>query len=105
MKMTKHATVDRLSRLEYIIDTIGIGETVCTAKQIDSLNRIGYSSLTSTGVIVITSENHKLVTAYIAEMNQAIKVWRDAKGNGIKLPQYLFNKIKNNDNVRKLQPC
>ena len=58
MKMTKHAQVDRISRLEYICDTVGIGEVVAEINEIDEYGNTLSKKLTDTGVIIIVSVNY-----------------------------------------------
>ena len=98
MKMTKHAQVDRISRLEYICDTVGIGEVVAEINEIDEYGNTLSKKLTDTGVIIIVSVNYnRLVTAFIASCNQAITIWRTDKGDGKRLPNSLYKQIKTNE--------
>lgn len=102
--MTHHAKNDRMARLEYIVDTVGVGKVIATSIELDKYNRETISELTTTGVIIIRNTERMVVTAYIAEMNQAIKVWRTAKGTQ-KMPTPVYNKIRQNYIVRINQPC
>ena len=102
--MTEHARKDRQARLEYIIDTIGVGKIVVRHQDIDEKNRIVIFELTTTGVIIVRNAENMVVTAYIAEMRQAVRVWRCQNGNK-KLPAPLYKKITQNEKVRINQPC
>jgi len=102
--LTSHAHYDRQARLEYIIDTIGVGKVAVSSFEIDSQNRPVNYELTTTGVIIVKNKDNMVVTAFIAEMNQAIKIWRNVHGNK-KMPTPLYTKIQQNEKVRKNQPC
>lgn len=102
--MTGHAINDRITRFEYIIDTVGIGKVITRYQDIDEYNRIVVFELTTTGVIIVRNKDNMVVTAYIAELRQAIRVWRCSNGDK-KMPAPLFTKIKQNDIARINQPC
>lgn len=101
--MTRHARFDRMSRLEYILDTVGIGEVIAEIENTHDA-RGGFQRLTSTGVIVITSQNKRtIVTAYIATIEQACGVYCKAK-RVKRMPNNLYNRFKNNAEYVKNQP-
>ena len=103
--MTYHANTERLTRLEYIVDTIGFGEVIAEFKGKDNQNRNFTQKLTDTGVIIVIGIDGKsIVTAYIANYNQANYCFRQAHGNR-RMPQNLRRRIENNEQVRKNQPC
>ena len=47
--MTGHARYDRTNRINYIIDTIGIGNVIAEIATVDDLGRAGFQKLTDTG--------------------------------------------------------
>lgn len=102
--MTGHAFNDRMARFEYIVDTVGIGKITARYQDVDENNRIVVFELTTTGVIIVRNKDNMVVTAYIAEMKQAFKVWRSVNGNK-KIPSSLYEKIRQNQRVRANQPC
>ena len=105
--MTSHARNDRRARLEYIVDTVGIGKVMCESCYED--RRANYShyskQLTSTGVIILRSANNDVITAYIATFGQALEVWQRAFGSNKKMLPALNAKVRANENYRKNQPC
>lgn len=102
--MTGHAFNDRMARFEYIIDTVGIGKVTARYQDVDEYNRVVIFELTTTGVIIVRNKDNMVVTAYIAEMRQAIRVWRSTNGNK-KMPAPLYTKINQNATARENQPC
>lgn len=100
--MTIHAREDRRSRLEYIVDTIGIGEIIATAENKDY--RGGYCKLTSTGVVIVFSKDNKtVVTAFIADVTQAASIYKADKKVRC-MPDSLYRRIKGNNYYRIHQP-
>ena len=98
--MTYHASVEREARIHYIIDTIGVGEPVVKFYR-ESDKR--YTTLTSTGVIIITGNNNIIITMYIGTIDEAIWTYRNAtkKRN---LPDGLYKKVLAVQKYRKNQP-
>lgn len=102
--MTFHAQVERRARLDYIIDTVGIGEVIAEIRD-ERDPRIAYQRLTSTGVVVIVgADKRTIVTAFIANIDQAILIYKNAK-NVSRLPDGLYRRIKGNQKYRRNQPC
>lgn len=102
--MTAHAKFDRANRLEYIINTIGIGNVVAEISTVDKQGRAGFQKLTDTGVIIILSADNKtIVTAYIATPDQACTVYKTAKKVS-KMPDGLYSRIRKNEAIMKKQP-
>lgn len=101
--MTNHAQVDRYARLAYIIDTVGLGEIIAEIPNEDY--RGGFKRLTSTGVVIVVSKDARtIVTAYIAKLSQAEKIYRTSR-NGQILSQNMARRIINNEKYRVNQPC
>lgn len=99
LTMTKHARFERNARLEYIIDTIGMGEPVCEIESRQGGQRI----LTNTGIIIV-KDGTTLITAFIADFNQAYAIYKIANPNG-KFPKKLESVIKlNHKGITAHQP-
>lgn len=96
--MTHHARFDRANRLNYIIDTIGIGEVMYTSYQKCYDGRDAFLKLTSTGVVVVTGKDNKIITAYIATVNEAIGIYRKATGRH-EMPAGLYKRICKNEKL------
>ena len=102
--LTCHARFDRSERLEYIIDTIGVGKEVC--QMFYDVEKPCTKVLTTTGVIIIKSTKNQVITAFIATMGQAQTVWSDAhNNNGKQMPPVLRQKIRDNIGYQRRQPC
>lgn len=99
MQMTKHARFERSERLLFIVDTVGIGEPLYIAPAKGGGERV----LTSTGVIIIKHGN-SIITAYIAQFNQAYSLFKAVNPNSI-FPNKLERRIKYNEkNLVPRQP-
>lgn len=100
--MTYHARKDRMDRIEFILDNVGLGEVVAETASKDS--RGGTIRLTSTGVIIVVSaDNRTIVTTYIASVSQAIRVYSAAHYT-TKLPNALYKKVAANAKIIDKQP-
>lgn len=101
--MTKHARVDRQARIDYIIDTVGIGEIIAGAVGTNN-GHANYECLTNTGVLLIFSLDRKtLITAYIPNTQKAVAVYLQATQRK-KMPDGLYNRVKANQTYAKKQP-
>lgn len=102
--MTGHARYDRTNRINYIIDTIGIGNVIAEIATVDDLGRAGFQKLTDTGVIIVLSADNKtIVTAFIGTLAQVCNVYKTAK-KCQRLPDGLYNKVLNNNKYLQKQP-
>lgn len=106
-EMTYHAKNDRITRFEFILQTVGAGKKeIATEIFISptSQNRKAKSVLMDNGVIYIFSiENNKLITAYIASISQAVALYKKChKCN--KCPQTLMNVLYKNQQYITKQP-
>lgn len=101
--MTKHARVDRQARLNFILDTVGVGNIV--AGMINTNNgHPNFECLTDTGVLLVFSPDRKiLITAYIPNTEKAVAVYLKSTQRK-SLPDGLYNKIKANQKIAKKQP-
>lgn len=101
-KMTYHAFNDRFDRISYIMDTIGIGEPVVTVP--DPYRQDTIKILTDTGVLIVKSATtHKIITIYIASMDQAFAIYKLGTNNK-RVPDGLLTRIRKNQKILKNQP-
>lgn len=92
-KMTYHAQVERQERIDYILDHIGIGETVCEYYQEEKGT---IARLTTTGVIVVLTPNYKsLVTMYVAGLPEASHYYKSVYKVS-RMPNNLASRIARN---------
>lgn len=100
--LTAHARFDRMTRIEYIIDTVGIGEVIAECASHNENG--GYRRLTSTGVIIVVGNDKRtIITAFIAEPKQAAAIYLEAK-KVRKMPDNLYNRVRKNEYYQKNQP-
>lgn len=95
-KMSAHIILDRAYRINHIENSIGWGTEVTRA--LDKNEENVFRVLTSTGVIIVMGEDNFIITAWIADVNQAVAVWKKAH-NGAKMPKWLWNVINYNNNT------
>lgn len=90
MRLTHHASADRIERLTYITMTIGLGEIV---KEVYQERNDSYRCITSTGVCVVRSASQPdlIITAFIASNQQIKNIYQ-----GQPVPQWLRRKVKYN---------
>lgn len=102
MKMTIHASKDRLARLEYILDTVGFGSPVFEVKQYDAQSdNYKIYQVTSTGIIIVKtaeeSKESKLITAYFSTMEKATALWSICTKGQTRLPNNVYRVIQYNE--------
>ena len=89
--ITYHISEDRLDRACYIMQTIGIGEIIKEERCIDEKGRVSWQCFTNTGVILILSQDKKmLITLYIATQPKVSAIY---KGN---TPSWVINMVRKN---------
>jgi hypothetical protein len=95
-RMSYHLTVERADRVRHIENSIGWGTEVISApcKDIPHVERV----LTTTGVMIVRKDDGLLITAWIADVKQAVSVWKTAKGDR-PLPHWLWNMVNYNNNT------
>ena len=99
--MTIHAYMDRMDRIEYIIDNIGLGKPICDTYVVrDDLP--AHMTLTTTGIMIVRNLDDKIITVYIASMGQAKGVWEAKHGKDKKMPAPLRSKIRDNERYQFL---
>lgn len=101
-RMSKHATVDRIERLSFIAETIGLGEEYCRCK---TANGQAYDVLTTTGIsIIIDLNDETVITAFIASIDRATVIYktfcREKNIEEQPIPRELYNKILANAILR-----
>lgn len=99
-RMSAHFIIDRADRIQRIENSIGWGTIVVNAPDRNKENV--YRCLTSTGVLIIKDENDFIITAWIADVKQAVSVWKAAKGDR-PVPKWLWNVINYNNNTKYWQ--
>lgn len=99
--MSKHVKNDRIDRMVYIAQTIGFGEKiVCEGAWTERDSR---SCLTENGIMLIKKpDTEVLITAYIPTLEQAGMVYKSV---GLKMPQWMENKVKKNRKYAKGCPA
>ena len=95
-KLSKHASVDRIERLYYLMETLGIGEEVCWSFSKAGQNR--RQILTSTGVVLVLGEDECVITAYVATMKEATYIWHTSHPTRANqtMPQWLYTRVVHN---------
>ena len=98
--MSAHASIDRYDRLEYIIDTIGLGEPCMSAPSLNAPSRM--EVVTTTGVIIVQSTEYNTgITAFIGSIDKITALYQST---GNKIPKALYRKIISNLCYLKNQP-
>ena len=99
MKMSYHCGVERKARVEYIINTIGLGQIVAERyyRSIDKI-KAGlegtYTCITDTGITIIKSEDkQKIVTMYVTTQRELVQVYGGTK----KIPPFLKKRVSKNE--------
>lgn len=91
MEKTYHVAVERASRVQNIINKIGIGQVV-KEKFVNGC----YTCITDTGVTLIKSADKlKLVTMYVTTYKELVAVYNGPK----KIPSYLRKKVDHNQSL------
>lgn len=93
-----HAKANRENRFQMIENLTGWGQPCAVAT--GHIDKTTVETLTTTGVIIVRNKDNMIVTAYIARVGQAKRVWREAK-NGESIPQSLWNRIHYNNNTKE----
>ena len=102
--ITRHISQERFARMEYIIDTIGLGDSI-VLERITTFDNHGTHKvqITNTGVMLIRSiDNNRIITAWIASIDQVTKVSRECGQR--KVPDSLYRRVVANKKYCKNQP-
>jgi hypothetical protein len=94
--MSAHVIIDRADRVRHIENSVGWGTKIVEVP--DKKNETATATLTSTGVMVITGLDGLMITAWIANVSQAVAVWKTAKGDR-PMPRWLWNVVNYNNNT------
>ena len=89
--ISAHVANDRMDRVLLIATTIGWGEEIL---RVWSWKEDAYMILTSTGVVLVTGRNGKLITAYIAHRPVVMWMYREAGYN--RVPAAIYAKVQKN---------
>lgn len=95
-RMSAHAINDRKNRFEVIENTIGWGQPIAMVP--DREDPTATNTLTSTGVLVVRSNDNTIVTAWIANVQQASAIYHKAT-NGKRMPQLYWDIVNYNNNT------
>lgn len=91
--MSKHVLNDRMERMVYIAQRIGWGEVIV---EVPSSNNTRMC-LTNTGVVLIKpTHEERLVTAYLANYNDVLWLYRSIGME--RIPSFISAKVKKNRN-------
>jgi hypothetical protein len=99
VRMSTHATEDRLDRLTYIAMTIGFGDTAYTFPDTSHADR--YFAFTTTGVMIVKSvRSDVIVTAYIPTIDKVYAIFKSA---GAEMPNAYKRIIVKNEKHNRMQ--
>lgn len=102
--LTYHAHTERQARINYILDTVGIGEPYIKHTGTDREGRAVQRTLTTTGVIIISNpETKQIITMYIAEVKQVQQLYYQITGRN-HLPNGIYETAWKNRKLVKGQP-
>lgn len=97
IKLSRHASRDRVERLSRIVMEVGIGQTIFEFKE----NKREYT-ITSTGVLMVWDYDNAekvLLTAFLIDIDKAVAVY---KNNGYdRVPMPLYRTVLLNMRVHK----
>ena len=95
--ISDHADKDRKARFEMIAKTIGFGTPIAEATD-KKENGDCVRTLTDTGVLVVIDPYGVIVTAWVASIKQACRIYKEATNN-TRMPKKLWNIINYNNNT------
>lgn len=90
-RMSKHATQERIDRIFYIVTEVGLGEELSIVRRFDGAREV----LTTTGVVLILSDEDILITAFVASMDKAYALWKNGR-NETTVPRWFYERVKRN---------
>ena len=96
MNMTYHAEVERVERIGLLAEYIGFTRIVMEVVLPDRRKpgRFRKIGLTSSGIMVVRSMDELLITAYLPEIDEVVKLSRRAGKKQV--PPKLYNKVLKN---------
>lgn len=88
MEMTYHVKVQRVNRVQHIIDEIGMGQIVK-----EKFMNNCYICITDTGVTLVkTADKLKIITMYVTTYRELVRVYEGTK----RIPPYLKKRVDRN---------
>lgn len=104
MTMTKHVSIERANRIEYINKTTGFGNEIAAEAILPNYqNVMRRMQLTNTGVIIVKPlKGNVVITTWIASIKQAIRITKN--GGYSRMPDALYRTILNNQIYVEHQP-
>lgn len=88
--MTTHARIDRADRLTALIDYLGIDEIILETP--DDKQQCATLCLTATGIIIVKSTiDNRVITAYMATMNRVYAMYKIAGYN--RIPKKVYQRV------------
>ena len=88
MEMTYHCRIERATRVQRIVEEIGMGQIV-KEKFIHNC----YTCITDTGITIIkTADKLKVVTIYVTTFRELVTIYEGTK----KIPPYLKKRVDRN---------
>ena len=88
MEMTYHCRVERATRIQRIVEEIGMGQIV-KEKFVHNC----YTCITDTGITIIkTADKLKVVTIYVTTFRELVTIYEGTK----KIPPYLKKRVDRN---------
>ena len=90
MEMSYHCRIERATRVQHIVEEIGLGQVVK-----EKFARSCYTCITDTGITIVKSADKlRIVTMYVTTMSELVYVYEGAK----KIPPYLKKRVDRNQN-------
>ena len=91
MEMTYHCRVERATRIQHIINEIGLGQVVK-----EKFTRSCYTCITDTGITIVKSADKlKIITMYVTTYRELVGIYEGTK----KIPSYLKKKVDRNQSL------
>ncbi len=91
-QITRHMQNDRVERMLYIVNTVGMGDIIHEHTYFDRQNRPAIYQITNTGVAIVLNDKREVVTLYLIRMNQLVWAYRNEN-----IPPFLRNKVRKNE--------
>ena len=97
--MSYHATEERKDRFATIEQLTGWGHSCAIA--VGHIDKTTTETLTSTGVVIVRNQDNMIITAYIARVGQAKRIWEQATHGKVNFPRKLWNRVQYNNNTKE----
>ena len=90
-RISKHASEERFERMCFLMEKLGLGEEIGSCRTFKERKL----TLTTTGMILVIGSDGCVITAYVATMREAMKIWRSTSTTHAqtKMPNWLYEKI------------